>query len=261
MKKLVLFISWNVKVFFMTIKDTQYDRVIWDGEGLPRSSKFDDKYFCLDNGYEEAVYVNCEGNGLRERFLALDPSRAGTFTILETGFGTGLDFCCAWQMWEACAPKTWTLDFVSLELYPMTIEEISRALALWPRLSSYKEELVAQYTPVPGEIKKMSFKEGRVRLTIVFDDVLVALKTMKDRQLVPHGADAVFLDGFGPAKNPEMWTQPVFDGVALLSHGGTTLSTFTVAGAVRRGLQAAGFRVERIKGHGKKNQILVGIKN
>ncbi len=261
MKKLVLFIFGNVKVFFMTIKDTQQDRVVWDDEGLPRSSKFDDKYFCRDNGYEEAVYVNCEGNGLRERFLALDPLSAGTFTILETGFGTGLDFCCAWQMWEAYAPGTWTLDFVSLELYPMTIEEISRALALWPLLSSYKQELTAQYTAVPGGIKKMSFKEGRVRLTIVFDDVLAALGVMKDRQLVLDGADAVFLDGFGPAKNPEMWTQGVFDGVALLSRLGTTFSTFTVAGAVRRGLQAAGFEVKRIKGHGKKNQILVGQKN
>ncbi len=242
----------------MIKENRQHDQVIWDTEGLPRSSKFDDKYFCRDNGYEEAVYVNCEGNGLRERFLALDPSNPGTFTILETGFGTGLDFCCAWQMWESCAPKTWTLDFVSLELYPMTAGEVDRALSLWSSLSSYKEKLIMQYVPVPGGIKKMCFKDDRVRLTIVFDDVLAALKTIKDGAFLPNGADAVFLDGFGPAKNPEMWTQGVFDGVALLSHGGTTLSTFTVAGAVRRGLQASGFKVGRIKGHGKKNQILVG---
>lgn len=242
----------------MDTKDTGFEHVMWDSEGLPRSSKFDDKYFCRDHGYEEAVYVNCESNNLRERFLALDPSASGIFTVLETGFGTGLDFCCVWQMWDVYAPKSWTLNFVSLELYPLTREEIDRALSLWPMLAVYKQKLVVQYKPVLGGIGTMCFDDGYVRLSIVFDDILAALKVMKDKSLIPFGADAILLDGFGPAKNPQMWTQAVFDGVALLSRPGTTLSTFTVAGAVRRGLQAAGFEVERIKGHGKKNQILVG---
>lgn len=241
------------------MKEPQQDHVVWDAEGLPRSLRFDDKYFCRDNGYEEAIYVNCEGNNLSRRFSALDPLVKRTFTILETGFGTGLDFCCACEAWLGSAPATWTLNFVSLELYPMTAGEIDRALSLWPRLSVFREMLVAQYVPVLGGIKKMSFMDDRVRLTVVFEEVVTALQTIKKNGMIlSGGADALFLDGFGPAKNPEMWVQGVFDGAAALSRRGTSLSTFTVAGSVRRGLEAAGFEVRRIKGHGKKNQILVG---
>ncbi len=230
----------------------------WDENGVPYSVLFDDKYFCRENGYDEAVYVGCEGNNLRARFLGLDAQASGVFTIIETGFGTGLDFCCAWQLWDACAPHSWSLHFISLELYPLTAGQISQALGLWPRISFYKDQLVAQYKPMPAQVGEFYFQEGRVRLTVVFDEVVSALSRIKESALVPQRADAWFLDGFGPAKNPQMWTEDVFKGMALLSKEGSTLSTFTVAGHVRRGLQAQGFRVQKSPGHGRKNFILTG---
>ncbi|MBF0485376.1 MAG: tRNA (5-methylaminomethyl-2-thiouridine)(34)-methyltransferase MnmD [Candidatus Omnitrophica bacterium] len=233
----------------------------WGDHGTPKSAIFDDKYFCEDQGYEEAVYVCCEGNSLQKRFSGLDPQKKGTFTVLETGFGTGLDFCCAWQVWDEYAPVSWKLHFISVELYPLSSEQVGRALGLWPALSGYKDSLVSQYQFSIHDIKNFYFNDQRVCLTIAFDHVVLALSKIKEKRLAPQGADALFLDGFAPSKNPEMWSPEVFKAMAALSHEGTTLSTFTVAGNVRRGLEAAGFTVQRVPGHGKKQHILTGFFN
>lgn len=233
-------------------------KIRWDERGTPHAVDFDDQYFCKDNGYEEGIHVCCHGNALQERFSKLDPRVNGTFTVLETGFGTGLDFCCAWELLDRCAPPSWTLHFVSVELFPVSPQDMDRALGLWPSLSSYKAALLAQYDPALGDISRMSFAAGRVRLTVVIDDVVKGLERIRKEQLAGEGADACFLDGFAPAKNPRMWLPEVFRGVAALSKPGTTFSTFTVAGPVRRGLQACGFTVRKVPGHGKKKQILTG---
>ena len=147
----------------------------------------------------------CQGNSLRERFLKLDPAQKGTFVILETGFGTGLDFCCAWELWDQCAPPSWTLHFLSVELFPVSPQDMERALGLWPSLSPYKAELLGKYHPSAGDIQDILFAGGCVRLTLVFDDVVAGLDRIKEKGLEPQGADACFLDGFAPSKNPRMW--------------------------------------------------------
>ncbi|MBF0386737.1 MAG: tRNA (5-methylaminomethyl-2-thiouridine)(34)-methyltransferase MnmD [Candidatus Omnitrophica bacterium] len=238
--------------------------MIWDEHGLPRSTAFDDQYFCKELGYEEALYVVCQGNDLRGRFSRLDPAVKGEFTFIETGFGTGLDFCCVWQLWAECAPPSWALHFISVELYPLAVEELVRALSLWPVLARQSRELAAQYRPPvsrgqgAGGIGNYLFADTRTRLTIVFDQVVPALAAIREKNLAPQGADAWSLDGFAPSRNPEMWSDAVFAGMAALSRTGTTLATFTVAGFVRRGLTARGFTVQRILGHGKKKNVLTG---
>lgn len=183
---------------------------------------------------------------------------AKVFTIIETGFGTGLDLCCAWEAWDAFAPASWKLSFVSLELFPVRTEDVGRALGLWPKLAKYREALLAQYAPSPGGVQKMSFAGGRVHLAVVFDEAVSALKRIREGGLAPNGADAWFLDGFGPSKNPDMWREEVFTEVAALSRPGTTFSTFTVAGHVRRLLTKHGFAVQKVPAHGKKRQMLAG---
>ncbi len=230
----------------------------WDIHGVPYSTIFNDKYFCTQNGYEESLYVSCQGNNLKQRFSELDPGIKGTFTIIETGFGTGLSFCCAWQLWQQWAPVSWMLQFISIELYPLSNDDLNRALSLWPPLLAYKQTLSAQYRPFSNGTKHFYFDNRRVHLTIVFDDVVAALKEIYQQGMVSCGADAWFLNGFSPFSNPRMWTAEVFKGMALLSRQGTTLATFTVAGFVRRGLEANGFVVERIPGYGKKKTVLIG---
>jgi len=230
----------------------------WDAIGVPYAASFDDHYFCVDNGYEEAIHVGCLGNALPERFRELDPGKPGIFTIIETGFGIGLDFCCAWETWEANAPVSWKLAFVSVELFPVAVEDMGRALGLWPRLAKYRGELIGQYVPSPGGVQQMFFAEGRVQLTVVFDEVASALQRIREDGFVAHVADAWFLDGFAPSKNPQMWREEVFVEVAALSQLGTTFSTFTAAGQVRRLLSKHGFAVQKVPAHGKKKHMLTG---
>ena len=231
------------------------DLVKWDKQGLPYSTIFDDKYFCTENGYEETLHVSCHGNQLKERFAKLDPAQKGTFTIIETGFGTGLSFCCAWEIWDQIAPRSWALHFISIELFPLSNKELAQALSLWPFLNKYIHALTAKYKPSD---KQMDVQFDNVRLTLVFDDVVKALKDIKQCNAVPGRVDAWFLNGFAPAKNPLMWTDAVFEAMAPLSKATTTMSTFTVAGFVRRGLEANGFMLQKIRGFGTKKHVLTG---
>jgi tRNA 5-methylaminomethyl-2-thiouridine biosynthesis bifunctional protein len=230
---------------------SNYARLTWDNN-LPHSVQFDDKYFCQENGYEEAKYVFCGGNDLTERFAKLDSK---PFVIGETGFGTGLNFLSAWQLFDQCAPQDAQLHFISLDQFPLSPDDLKRSLSVWPELKAYTEQLCAEYAQISLTQPDISF--GRVKLTLIFDHVLPALDRMFQNK---YRMDAWFLDGFDPAKNQDMWSQDVFDRVAKLSESGTTAATFTSAGFVRRGLQASGFTMERAKGFGRKRHMLRGIR-
>jgi len=220
-------------------------------EGQPYSDRFGDVYFSTDSGLEEKRHVFLQGNQLQERFAAL--SAGDSFCIGETGFGTGLNFLCAWQLFERTAPAGASLDFFSVERFPLSDDELRIALALWPELSSLAEVLLVRWRRrVPGW-NRWSFAEGRVRLTLACTDVEEALP-----QLPTHCVDAWFLDGFSPAKNPEMWSENVLVNVARASRAGATLATYTSAGGVRRGLQQAGFEVEKVQGFGRKRDMTCG---
>jgi tRNA 5-methylaminomethyl-2-thiouridine biosynthesis bifunctional protein len=219
-------------------------------DGLPYSTRFGDVYFSAESGLEETYHVFLHGNRLAERFAALGGSES--FTIGETGFGTGLNFLCAWRLFEQAAPPGASLDFFSIEKFPLSDEELRAALALWPELGVQAEALLARWRRrVPGW-NRWSFGDGRVRLTLTWSDVADAVPEVGGRM------DAWFLDGFSPAKNSDMWAQRVLDGVARASRAGATLATYTSAGWVRRGLQQAGFEMERVQGFGRKREMMRG---
>lgn len=216
-------------------------------QDVPRSERFADLYFSADDGPGETAHVFLDGNNLAARWQGVE-----RFAIGETGFGTGLNFLLAWELWDRMAPKGAMLDFVSVEKYPMRAEEIRKGLLPWAeRLSPYLEKMFARYPMrVPG-FHRIVF-DGRVALTLIFDDANDALGEIEG------SIDAWFLDGFTPAKNPDMWTDNVFGEMARLSHAETTFATFTAAGFVKRGLQSAGFHVEKQKGFGRKRDMLAG---
>lgn len=217
----------------------------------PYSDCFGDVYFSTDSGLEETRHVFLKGNHLAERFAAL--SAGDSFCIGETGFGTGLNFLCAWQLFERTATVDTSLDFISVEKFPLSDDELRAALALWPELTPLVEKLLARWhRRVPGW-NRWSFANGRVRLTLVCADVEEALP-----QLPARCIDAWFLDGFAPAKNPEMWNESVLTNVARASRDGATLATYTSAGWVRSGLQQVGFEVERVEGFGRKREMSCG---
>lgn len=225
-------------------------QIDWDDQGRPLSRVFDDVYFSDKSGLEETRYVFIEQNALRERFSAL-PAH-GQLVIGETGFGTGLNFLCAWQLFEQTARPEARLHFISAEKYPLTRADLERALALWPELATYSEQLLAVYFAIHPGFQTLTLANGRVTLTLLIGDALEQLPQL-DAQI-----DAWFLDGFAPAKNPDMWTPELFAQLARLAAPDATISTFTSTGWVRRSLNEAGFKMRRTPGIGHKWEILRG---
>ncbi|WP_425914685.1 bifunctional tRNA (5-methylaminomethyl-2-thiouridine)(34)-methyltransferase MnmD/FAD-dependent 5-carboxymethylaminomethyl-2-thiouridine(34) oxidoreductase MnmC [Pseudomonas sp. GWSMS-1] len=229
---------------------TQQACLEWDEQGQPLSSHFADVYFSNENGLAETRYVFLANNQLPDRFAALQAHEH--LVIGETGFGTGLNFLCAWQLFEQQAVAGARLHFVSVEKYPLNKTDLQRALALWPELAPYAEQLLAQYVALHPGFQRLVFAGGRVVLTLLIGDALELLGHLDAK------VDAWFLDGFAPAKNPDMWTPELFTQLARLSHASTTLGTFTSTGYVRRRLNEAGFKMKRVPGLGKKWEVLKG---
>lgn len=222
----------------------------WNAQGQPSSRQYADIYFSQDNGLEETRYVFLANNDLPARCAALGAGEQ--LVIGETGFGTGLNFLCAWELFEAQAPADARLHFVSVEKHPLSHADLRRALALWPQLAPYSEQLLSCYVALHPGFQRLVLGGGRIVLTLMIGDA-TAMLTQLDARI-----DAWFLDGFAPAKNPEMWTQELFIELARLSAPGTTIGTFTSTGYVRRGLNEVGFQMRRVPGQGKKWEVLRG---
>ncbi len=242
----------------MSQTSLHHARLDWNEAGTPVSSEFGDVYFSNDNGLSETRYVFLLQNRLPARFSHHD---SDSFVIGETGFGTGLNFLATMAAFLEQAPQSGNgsrLHFISFEKYPLAQADLRKALAAWPELASLSQPLIDQWPlPVSG-CHRLLFADGRIRLDLWLGDIKEMLPQ------VPHGpqglVDAWYLDGFSPAKNPEMWTQALFDGLARLARPAATLSTFTCAGFVRRGLIDAGFAMKKVKGHGSKREMLAGMR-
>ncbi len=209
--------------------------------GEPRSEIFDDIYFSRDGGVEESRHVFLGGNNLPEAWFGKK-----RFTIAETGFGTGLNFLLVLDLFGRQAEKGQRLDYYSFEKYPLSAKEIGDYIGL----ENVGELLESYPLRIPGFHPVET--GGGVRLVLVFGDVNESMPEVRAK------VDAWFLDGFAPAKNPDMWSGKVFAEMARLSGPCATFATYTAAGMVKNGLANAGFMVERIKGFGQKKHMLTG---
>jgi len=202
----------------------QRGRLEWRADDVPVSTRFDDPYFSLDDGLAETRHVFLRGNRLPERL------RDG-FHVAELGFGTGLNFLATLQAWRQAGVRG-ALHYTAFEAYPLAQDAQQRALA---RFAGLPLEALAGATDV--------------RLTVVEGDARETLPDWEGR------ADAWYLDGFSPAKNPELWQPDLMVQVARHTAPGGTAATYTAAGFVRRGLAAAGFAVHRAPGFGRKRHM------
>lgn len=248
-----------------TLRAVETANIDWAGN-FPRSKTFSDIYFSSTDSYKETQHVFIEANNLSQRWAQLDDD--SSFTIIETGFGTGLNFLATAHLWLEQEPEQGLLQFTSIEKFPLTRLDMITALAAWPKLSVLSAQLADQYPPpIPG-FHRIYLTDAnnrpRIALTLIFDDAEQALKQLRlsdHPNLKQHrqfSVDAWFLDGFAPGKNPGMWTSELFQAMADLSDGQTTFSTFSAAGLVRRGLQEAGFEVTKVPGYGSKRHMLIG---
>lgn len=239
---------------------TRQAELQWDEEGQPVSSQFGDVYFSKLNGLEETRHVFLQHNQLPERFGGLGAH--DVFSIGETGFGSGLNFLAAWQLWRQTANPTARLHFISAEKYPLSPADLQKSLSLWPELSDLADSLIAQYPAfLHTGFHRVLFDEGKVQLTLMIGDAADMFCQLSTRQLHHHQAiiDAWFLDGFAPAKNPEMWTDTLFAAIRQLSGTDTTAATFSAAGIVKRGLRGAGFKVKKVPGFGRKREMVKAV--
>lgn len=219
-------------------------------QDTPVSTTFDDMYFNVQAGLAESRHVFLQGNQLETRFRQLSEN---TFTIAETGFGTGLNFLAARELWLKTAPADAQLHFISVEKHPLRKDDLQQALSHWPELNSGSTQLIERYPlPVPG-FHRLRLDGGRVNLTLMLMDAAEAYAQMSAT------VDAWFLDGFAPSKNPEMWNSALFSQIGRLSAPGTTLATFTAAGFVRRGLQDVGFEIAKVPGFGQKREMVTAL--
>lgn len=232
----------------------RYAAVRWQ-DGAPVSEQFDDVYFSREDGLAETEQVFLHSNRLAERLAAL-PARGGSFTIGELGFGSGLNFLASAALFLEKAPPSSVLHYFSCEKYPLRKADLMRALTAYPALGRLSDALLESYPPGAPGVYPLLCASPRIQLTLCIGDALDVWSALAGP---PAGAmDAWFLDGFAPAKNPDMWRIEIFRELARLSQNGATFGTFTAAAQVRRDLEAVGFAVKKIPGYGRKREMLCG---
>ncbi len=233
--------------------------VVWTEDGSPYSARFGDRYRTRTGGLAQALCVFLAGCGLPARWRG-----AERFTVLETGFGLGLNFLATWAAWEQDPQRCQRLHFVSIEAYPVDGAEILRSAlaidataqhppALLARLQSHAQELCSAWGAVSAGVQTLAFANGCVHLTLAVGDVQAMLQAL-DCQ-----ADAVFLDGFSPTLNPQMWSHATLEQVRSRCHSGTTLASYTVAAPVRASLKQLGFHVRKCPGLAPKRHRMEAV--
>ncbi len=225
----------------------EISRLRWCPQGTPFSERYGDVYHSAAGGLAQARHVFLAGNDLPRRWR-----NKARFVILETGFGLGLNFLSTWQAWRDDPQACGELHFISLEKYPFTADDLAAAQAAWPQLNDLAGELRAHWPPLRRGEHRLPLAAGQVVLRLFFGD---AADLLPD---VDAAVDAFYLDGFSPAKNPDLWSPALCRALAGLANPHATLATWSVAGPVRRALSGAGFIVDKRAGFAAKREMLVG---
>ena len=219
----------------------QTAELTWRDGTLPVSTRFDDPYFSLENGLAETRHVFLAGNDLPARFT-------DGFHIAELGFGTGLSMFTTLLEWRAAGQKN-PLHFTSFEGFPMTATDMDKALRAFPEVHAIATPFLSQWAD-----GKHHIETGDLIADIIIGDARSTLPTWNGL------ADAWFLDGFSPAKNPELWGEDLLAEVGSHTAENGTLATYTAAGFVRRSLASAGFSVTRVTGYGRKRHMTTAVR-
>ncbi|ELA08388.1 hypothetical protein MOMA_07501 [Moraxella macacae 0408225] len=228
-----------------------------NGLSIPVSTDFADVYFCKENGLNESRYVFIEQNNLQNRLENLDDYQR--FVIAEIGFGTGLNVLATWQLWQKITQKNPNknshLHIITTEKFPLTAKDLQQALAVWQELAPFSQQLLANYPPPLAGCHRLNFWQDRLTIDLWLGDACESLSQIIGHQKV----DAWFLDGFAPACNSELWEKNLFSQIKRLSKATTTLSTFSVANIVKNNLKNQGFCLKKVKGFGKKREMLTAF--
>mgnify|MGYP000568951538 CR=1 FL=1 len=213
--------------------------------GVPYSAAYGDIYHSADGGAGQAQHVFLRGCGLPQAWAGRE-----RFVVLETGFGTGLNFLATWAAWRDDPQRPARLHFLSVEKHPFRADDLARLHAQWPQFAALSAELLANWPLLTPGFHRISLDDGRVQLTLMLGDAADCLPQ------VEAGVDAFYLDGFSPDVNADLWQPGLFGQLARLAKPGATAATYTVAAPVRQALQQAGFACEKRAGYGRKRHCL-----
>jgi tRNA 5-methylaminomethyl-2-thiouridine biosynthesis bifunctional protein len=219
-------------------------------DGTPFSPAYGDVYYSASGALAQSDSVFLQGNDLPGRW-----SGRRVFTVLETGFGMGVNFLTTWHAWREDPARCERLHFVSVEKHPFARDDLRIALGAVvanTSLATRAHELAEAWPMLVPGTHRLEFEGGRVTLTLVFGDAAEALPKMWLR------ADAFYLDGFAPAKNHDLWSPAIFKALARVAGEGATFATWSSAGEVKRALEANGFEYRKVAGFGSKRAMLVG---
>ncbi len=247
------------------------------GNKVPISGEFGDVYFSHADGLAETRHVFIDGNQLPVRLAALAPHQC--FTIAELGFGTGLNLLAVWQLWQQLRATEPTLasarlHFITTEKHPIPLNDLTEILALWaqraPELTDNINRLLAVYPSLIEGCHRLHFTEDNLTVDIWLGDAAGGLAKLATGTLLtdkvvtanldkkPH-VDAWLLDGFAPSCNESLWAEAIFAQLQRLSTAGTTAATYSCAGVVKRALKSHGFSIKKVKGFGRKREMLTAI--
>jgi tRNA 5-methylaminomethyl-2-thiouridine biosynthesis bifunctional protein len=215
-------------------------------DGTPFSTIYNDVYHTVHGGLAQARHVFLGGNDLPARW-----SGVNHFVICETGFGLGLNFLATWQAWRE-SRTTCRLHFVSVEKHPFHRKDLAELLAPYPELAPLVRDLLRHWPPLTPGLHRLHFDDGKLVLTLAFGDAQTLLP-----QLVAE-VDALYLDGFAPSNNPDLWSPELLATLTRLCGSQATLATWSVSGKVRRALEQAGWQLKRRPGFAGKREMLVG---
>ena len=216
------------------------------GDGTPFSTVYNDVYHTAHGGLAQARHVFLAGNDLPARWMDAD-----NFVICETGFGLGLNFFATWQAWRDSGAKC-RLHFVSVEKHPFRQDDLAGLLAPHSELAPLANELLRQWPPLTPGLHRLHFDKDMITLSLLLGDAQDVLPGF------PAEVDAVYLDGFAPSRNPELWSSALLGTLTRLCKRQATLATWSVAGKVRRALEESGWQLKRQPGFGGKREMLTG---
>lgn len=231
--------------------------VDWDADGCPLSPRFDDIYRSRTGGWQQAQAVFLAGCGLPQAWRG-----RAEFTVLESGFGLGLNFLATWDAWVRDTHACGTLHYLGIEAFPVAADDIRRSAAALTaltatspvadpaRLDALAQTLADAWAGLRPGVQTLELADARLRLTLAVGDVQAMLAALD------APADAIYLDGFSPQRNPRMWSQDTLDALARHARAGTRLATYSTAPEVRQRLQQAGFAVRRCRGLPPKRRRL-----
>lgn len=237
------------------------------GNQVPVSGEFGDVYFSHADGLAESRHVFLAHNQLPERLANLADKQC--FTVAELGFGTGLNFLATWQLWRQLRVQephltSARLHFITTEKYPIPLNDLTQILTLWgqraPELAKLIKELLANYPPLIAGCHRLNFIDDNITLDIWLGDAGDSLASLDTETAIKRPyIDAWFLDGFAPSCNESLWAESIFTQMQRLSRPSTTAATYSCAGIVKRGLQTHGFEINKVKGFGRKREMLTAV--